>query len=44
MLLSPEIKSGVTKAEINRVWVSDEPSEVYLMGKGYFRFWTISFN
>lgn len=43
MLMSPEIKASA-KTEVSRVWVTEEPSEIYLMGKGYFRFWTISFN
>ena len=42
--MSPEIKPSVAKVDISSVWVTEDPAEVYLMGKGYFRFWTISFN
>lgn len=44
LLLSTDIKPSVGKADIGAVWVTDEPSEVYLYGRNYFRFWTISFN
>lgn len=44
MLMSPEIRPSVLKMEISAVWVSEDPAEVYLWGKGYFRFWNISFN
>jgi hypothetical protein len=44
MIMSSLIKPSISKITINRVWVTDEPTEVYLMGKNYFRFWTLSFN
>lgn len=43
MIMSPLIKPSATKIDINRVWVSEDPCEVYLMGKNYFRMWSISF-
>jgi hypothetical protein len=44
MIMSPEIKAGVGRAEISRIWVTEDPAEIYLMGVSYFRFWTVNFN
>ena len=43
MIMSPFIKPSLSKAQPDRLWVTEDPSEVYFMGGNYFRMWTISF-
>jgi hypothetical protein len=44
MIMSPLIKPGLSKLTPSMLWPCEEPSEVYLIGKGYFRHWTLNFN